>query len=617
MMPLPACRRCTGSLPEARGKPAFYVPRPCRKICTYAPNLLTLHLESGGSIILAAAAGHHRRKVMTTLQRNASRGTTSTPPRHSSAAEGKECLDGEAPEVKHPFTSYPPDCQDIAIGAQDCFFESTPEALLPAFTLQLARLGDSAAARSYAKALTSLRTFLATFQLIYEPLSTRTIADWLISLSLSGHTLSTLRLYLNGISSLHRSAVAEGAAPSALPDYPALRARLADIEAARKCDSASTDARRHASPLRPADDTIPADEMIPAPLLRDLHKAAVIAGGISMEAAARLRRDDLPAYPAELADIAAAYADPRRRYLFPLRQSAYTPRRMARRIARSVENCGDAALRQAPAPAMEWFLTALRCGATPSEALLTSGRNPMRHTTEADIFTLLDAAAPAEAPDSEAPDRLRRLVAEAVAADPLRWYALRLRRGTDIAGLRERIDRIASDRDSGALSPADTFYPMRPVAHRTAHGIRHGEEALIPDVLFIRIRLSRLQPLLARIADLAWCYRHPSGRGYARIPDCEMQAFQLAIGIFTPETDVRPLGTIPPRPGQQVVVIGGPFAGRTGRYLASVTPSAPAAVSAPDTPDTTDTQPTLPPPQPNPKPHNKPPHHPHAYDYHA
>ena len=121
---------------------------------------------------------------------------------------------------------------------------------------------------------------------------------------------------------------------------------------------------------------------------------------------------------------------------------------------------------------------------------------------------------------------------------------------------------------------------------RSPHGIRHGEEALIPDILFVRTRVSRLQPLLARVSDLAWCYRTTSERGYARIPDCEMQAFQLAIGIFTPETDVRPLGTVPPRPGQQVVVIGGPFAGRSGRYLSTVTPITQNAYSDSDTKNT-------------------------------
>lgn len=536
-----------------------------------------MHFESGGSVILASAVGHHRHKVMTTLQRNASQGTIPTPPRHSIAAEGKECLYDKATGVKRLNPQHTSDSQPITADSNICRFESTPEELLPAFELQLESLGDSAAARSYAKALASLRTFLATFQLIYEPFSTRTIADWLITLSLSGHSLSTLRLYLNGISSLHCRAERDGMA-SYLPDYPALRARLAAVEEARKSAAPASGHRVVASTLSP-------DETIPAQLLRDLRKAAVIAGGISMERAARLRRDDLDAYPAELAEVTAPYADARRRYLFPLRQSAYTPRQLAMRISLSLESCGDTLLRQAPAPALEWFMTALRCGATPSEALLTSGRNPLRHTQEADILSLLDAAAPAIAPDPEAPMRLRRLVAEATVADPLRWYALRLRRGADIDSLRQRIDRCA-DNGETSLDPAEIFYPMRPVAHRTPHGIRHGEEALIPDILFVRTRVSRLQPLLARVSDLAWCYRTTSERGYARIPDCEMQAFQLAIGIFTPETDVRPLGTVPPRPGQQVVVIGGPFAGRSGRYLSTVTPITQNAYSDSDTKNT-------------------------------
>ena len=192
---------------------------------------------------------------MTTLQRNASQGTIPTPPRHSIAAEGKECLYDKATGVKRLNPQHTSDSQPITTDSNICGFESTPEELLPAFELQLASLGDSAAARSYAKALASLRTFLATFQLIYEPFSTRTIADWLITLSLSGHSLSTLRLYLNGISSLHCRAERDGMA-SYLPDYPALRARLAAVEEARKSAAPASGHRVVASTLSP-DETIP------------------------------------------------------------------------------------------------------------------------------------------------------------------------------------------------------------------------------------------------------------------------------------------------------------------------------------------------------------------------
>ena len=46
-----------------------------------------------------------------------------------------------------------------------------------------------------------------------------------------------------------------------------------------------------------------------------------------------------------------------------------------------------------------------------------------------------------------------------------------------------------------------------------------------------------------------------------------MNAFQLAIGVFTEETRVAPLGTIAPRPGQKVIILGGPLAGHTATFI--------------------------------------------------
>ena len=153
---------------------------------------------------------------------------------------------------------------------------------------------------------------------------------------------------------------------------------------------------------------------------------------------------------------------------------------------------------------------------------------------------------------------------------------MRLRRKSDYAEITRRLADIAADPAEPIRLDA-TFYPMTEIARRTAKGIQHNQEPLLPDILFFRARLTQLQPLFRRIGDLAWCYKDASrrDRGYAPIPDAQMHAFQLAIGIFTPDTDIRPLGTLTPRPGQPVLVIGGPFAGRPGRFLATL-PSSPA-----------------------------------------
>lgn len=502
---------------------------------------------------------------MTSLSHLASAGSDHTPLRPIPAEEGTQCMCPRATQVKlslnsHLFANQHDAAQqglEFSESASDC------HTILPLLDEILGSVGESAA-ESYAKALASLRGFVEKWQLLYSPLSTTLIADWLITIRLNGISLSTIRLYLNAISSLHRRLHLA----SPLPDYSSLRSILQEI--IRTDEALHGSAIRYNSPAEPSTHSHLRTEDIPASLLRHLRQAAIIAGGISLESAARLRRTDLEGYPLQLAETVAEYIDPRRRYIFPLNQSAYTPRQLARRIADAMSRSTDPQLRNAESPAMQWLRTALRCGATPSEAILTLGRDPLATHPDGAISRLLAAAPMPEAPDPEAPFRLRQLVAEAIADNPLQWYALHLRQGSDMDSLLGRLGNMPS-----AIPSSNLFYPMRPIAHRTPHGIRHGEEPVLPGILFIRLHRNRLQSILSDIADLAWCYRDAVGEGYARIPDVEIQAFQLAIGIFTPETDIYPLGTLTPHPDQQVVVLGGPFAGRTGRYRATVNPDTP------------------------------------------
>ena len=490
---------------------------------------------------------------MTHQDQPALAGIYPTPPRPAEADEGTNCICTFQDEVKTPDPSYTTDTQSLS-----------SEEILSRFESALI-VFNPAAARSYAKAAASLRNFISAFQLAYEPLDTRMIADWLITLRIEGHSLSTIRLYLNAISSLYTRLGAE-AADNAI-DFRSLRIKLDEIEKTPVSDRRRT--------TTPPDETASALSGIPAGLLADLHRAAVIAGGLTLEAAARIRRADLPLYPEELQPIADRYADARRKYIFPLRQTAYTPRQLARALAKAIESSTDPKLRRLLPPSIEWLHTAMRCGATPSEAIAALGRDPLFTQPEGPITRLLQCA-PAAPRDEEAACRLRRLVAGAVADDPLHWYAMRLRRKSDYAEITRRLADIAADPAEPIRLDA-TFYPMTEIARRTAKGIQHNQEPLLPDILFFRARLTQLQPLFRRIGDLAWCYKDASrrDRGYAPIPDAQMHAFQLAIGIFTPDTDIRPLGTLTPRPGQPVLVIGGPFAGRPGRFLATL-PSSPA-----------------------------------------
>ncbi len=68
-----------------------------------------------------------------------------------------------------------------------------------------------------------------------------------------------------------------------------------------------------------------------------------------------------------------------------------------------------------------------------------------------------------------------------------------------------------------------------------------------------------------KIGDLAWCYRN--GDTYASIPQAAMETFQKAIGKFTPDYEIGPVGSIALRPGDRIVVVGGAFTGKEGEII--------------------------------------------------
>lgn len=533
--------------------------------------------------------------MMTTSHTDPSTVTAATPPRPAQVAEGMNSIPTEGSEVKPDYPIENIDNQPVYLIDQLAGFRSA----LPTF-------GPSAQ-KSYAKALTSLESFMRTASLQYEPLSTTILADWLITLSLSGHTLSTLLLYLNAISSCAScaSAPTKPSAPSPLTslDFGRLRSILKEIQTEAEAEKPTTSTR----PDRTNRPTSP----LPASLLRALHLTATLAGGLSLETAARLRREDLPSLPPEAASVASPFTDPRRRYIFPLDQSSLTTRQLAHRLAEAFATASDPALRALPTPAEHWLRTALSIGATPSEAITALGRNPLpgnpilrllpcasapteepmqsmraaSFPTEEPVQSMRAASYPTEEPvpsrslsvppnsvrfpRPETSSRLWALVAEALTDNPLHWYALRLRQGITPE---ELLSRLKSGPATQDRNPDNYFYPTHRVAHRTPTGVHHTTEPLLPGVIFLRLRSTELTPLLREIGDIAWIYRDPARRdsGYSPIPDRQMNAFQLAIGVFTDETRVAPLGTIAPRPGQRILILGGPLAGHTATFVKGI-----------------------------------------------
>ena len=158
-------------------------------------------------------------------------------------------------------------------------------------------------------------------------------------------------------------------------------------------------------------------------------------------------------------------------------------------------------------------------------------------------------------------EALRYDIGRIFADNPFKWYAMRFRPGVRYADIKSRFEAIKDE-----ITIPEVFFPCEEIAHKIGRKLVYENKPVIPGVLFFRGRVTDISPLFYRIGDLAWCYRDRSSatRAYATVPESDMRAFQLAIGVFTPETEIYPIGCAPIYPSDIVKVIGGRLIGKTG-----------------------------------------------------
>lgn len=410
---------------------------------------------------------------------------------------------------------------------------------------------------SYVTAVASLTAFVRTLPDSSDIFSLKTLSDWLVSLCVRGFTLKTATLYLDALSGLYKSAVAEGeAVPSDV--FKTLRAGM---KAAGK-DFWTIGVDPHVF-----DRLVALTKSLAAPRGNastgvDLLLFHLLNGCMPLAEMAALRKEDIGALDDESREIALRQADPRRRYVFPLRQADRTPRQlmadMRDMMAAQLEPHG---IRLSGTPeetlAPLWALAALRCGIPASDVASILGDLARRVPVLA-----LSPAGPLDSPRRE---DIVRMVAKVFAANPLQWYAMRLRPSVRYDEVTARIGSIKDER----VSPPPLFYPSEEIARRTGRRLVYEKKPLIADVVFFRSRVTDICPLFAHIGDIAWCYTltgRPGGP-YAAIPRQAFERFQQTIGQFTPDYEVAPIGTLSPGENEKIVVVGGLFRGREASFL--------------------------------------------------
>ncbi len=395
--------------------------------------------------------------------------------------------------------------------------------------------------KEYKKAYIYLANFLSATDNSFVNPSIELLEDWCIILYSYGLTAKTVAHYVDIVSALYTAAVKEGLVAHN-GAFKAIKAKLKNGDLQHSIETVSEQQFVRLQNLALLSSRL--DKEIA--LYIDLFVVSILTGCRSLLEVALLKKADINAVSEQVATILERYAEPTRKYVFPLLQSERTPRQLESHVEAKIVallnsrgiHIGKSVLDTAR---NFWTHTAIKCGIAPSE-----------------ISAVLSGT-----PSSKAQTETIKSVGEAFMSNPANWYAMKLRRGVKINGITERLAEIEE-----YLRPIETFYPCTETLRKENKKMVKELTPVIPDVLFFKSRMTDVRSLFAKIGDLSWCYRRANGTGeYAVIARSEMEHFQRAIGQFSSDYEVGPIGFIQPKEGDKIKVIGGIFGGNEGELL--------------------------------------------------
>lgn len=295
---------------------------------------------------------------------------------------------------------------------------------------------------------------------------------------------------------------------------------------------------------------------------RDIVLVSLMQGCLPLRDVAMIRKDSVYGFSGLTAMLLERNISTKRGYVFDLRQSYQTPRQVEKGISDTLLDKFGKYVGVEGFDADElirsiWVAMAMRCGATASVA-----------------FGCVEGAAGYSVPDFVSPspedrfdsDRWGRAVGMLLEQDAPRWYAMQMRRGVSFEELQKEI--------AAEIRPMPTlFYPCQNIA-RNAHNRRVLKtQPFITQTVFFRMSPDGVLPMFAKIGDKAWCYRlfNSPEAPYAVIPRQEMQRFQSAIGQFTSDMEIHPIGEIAIKPEDKVVLLMADFYNQEGKVAKVVT----------------------------------------------
>lgn len=407
---------------------------------------------------------------------------------------------------------------------------------------------------------------MAGHRLSHLDLSDTIIEDWTADLMRRGLAKSTVVRHLNILNSLLKPASERGlTAPN---DAPRRLARLlAGQTGPQPALMTDTGLDSVLTTLRKA-----LKETAHHDTVTDMLLISLLNGALSMKEIGGLRKADLERFDDTSLRILERNIAPTRSYIFDLRQSYRTPAQVYTYIGENLVAQFPQAVPSTPDPDMlaasVWAACAMRSGATASQAL--------RHLPASAPYSIPSFCTPAPSdPDTAAEHKARwdSAVTTLLTRDIPQWYAMHIRRGVRYEDLRKEIAE-------NVRPVPELFYPCETIRRKIGNATIFEDRPFISQTAFFRSDPENILPMFRIIGDKAWCYRlsNTPDSPYAAISRRDMQRFQSAVGVFSPDTDLRPIGQLTPRPGESVIVVMAGYGNREGKVEEIINRDSPTAI---------------------------------------
>ena len=413
------------------------------------------------------------------------------------------------------------------------------------------RLSDLGAETSlkYRRAISELDCFITGHRLSLADISDMMVSDWAAQLLRQGLTRNTVIGYLNILNSLLNSAIKKGLiSPSCSPRI--LVKQLSEPEVGSQRLITDQTFNNILQTLRGAWN--PSDNYN---TFKDIFLFSMLNGAISFKEIALLKKRDTANYDDASRIIIERNQSAKRDYVFDLKQSYKTTAQIYSDIANGLESAlrGNISIKNLDVDMLNgsmWAAFAMKCGATASEALGCVGRVAP--------YAIPQFCKPVEA-TPENKTRWIKSVSRMLMDDMPGWYAMHLRKGTKFEELKKEI--------SETIKPApELFYPCETIRKQVGNKIVFKDHPFISNTVFFKIHPESVTSMFQAIGSKAWCYRltNTPDAPYAVIPQRDMECFQNAIGVFSPNMKIHPIGELSPKPGEQVIVVKIGYENREG-----------------------------------------------------